>query len=291
MKEAKLIKEQIEILKSRNLQILCGNDKIKSFLQNNNYYRVTGYLYKYKMKNSENFTDEINFEKLLEIYKFDESLRSLISKILGVIEISFKTYIAYTIAINYGPLGYLYPENFYNQQSHADFLNIVRGLVNQRKNKKRIGHNIKKSGENLPIWVLVGILSFNNVHHLFENMLKVDRDEINKSFLREFIHPKIVSKWLFAFALLRNDCAHHERLYYEELPNIDIKTKVVKSELKNQNNTLFTYLLCACHLIYDKKIWIDFLEDLEAELNKYEQIDISKIGFPNNWKEILLEEF
>lgn len=291
MKREATITEQIKILKNRNLNIEDSQiDNVKNFLKNNNYYKVTGYLYKYKLPNSENFNDEITLEKLLQIYEFDESLRMILLKILGVVEVSFKTYIAYTLAINYGPLGYLNSNNFFSKTNHSDFLNIINGLVNQRKNKKRIQHNILKNGSYLPIWVLIDILSFNNIACLYENMLDIDRDEINKDFLKEHISPKIISKWLNQFAILRNDCAHHERIYYENLPNIDIKTKVVKSSLKNNNDNLFSYLLCLSHLVYSNEKWVDFIEDLESIINKYYLIDIEKIGFPTDWKLILLKE-
>ena len=296
MKEEKTFKEQIEILRNRKLQPLPQNlsedeEKIELFLKNNNYYRVTGYLYKYKIDGCEDFSEEICLDKLLQIYSFDESLRSLISKILGVIEVSFRTYIAYTLAISYGPLGYLDKNNFFDEDRHSKTMDIIKGIVNQRKNKKRIQHNIDINGEDLPIWVLIDILSFTNLYHIFDNMKKDDKKKISKDFLRNYISPQIIGKWLSAFSKLRNDCAHHERIYYEDLTNIDIKTPVVKSDLKNQNDNLFAYLLCACHLIYKEDIWLDFLIKLEEEINAYPLIDISKIGFPKDWLSILKEEF
>lgn len=163
-------------------------------------------------------------------------------------------------------------------------------MINQRKNKKRIKHNINKNGNKLPIWVLIDILSFNNIAYLYSNLLKEDKKEINQDFLREYIQPQIVSGWLKHFSLLRNDCAHQERIYYEEFPNINIKTKVVKCSLKNNNNNLFSYLLCASHLIYSYEKWSNFLDELEREVEKYYLIDVTKIGFPENWKDVLLNE-
>lgn len=92
MKNETTISQQVKILNSRNLTIPDDKvDEMKLFLSNNNYYKITGYLYKYKIPDSENFSTEISLEKLCHIYAFDESLRILLLKILGIIESSFKT--------------------------------------------------------------------------------------------------------------------------------------------------------------------------------------------------------
>lgn len=48
MKNETTIAQQVKILNSRNLTIPDDKvDEMKLFLSNNNYYKITGYLYKY----------------------------------------------------------------------------------------------------------------------------------------------------------------------------------------------------------------------------------------------------
>ena len=109
IKKPTTFKEQVQILKSRNLIIDDENMAI-SILQNINYYCLSAYLLTYKTKDG-----SYNWASIMDafrLYQFDQDLRNLILPMLENIEIAFRTHIAYLIAHKYGALGYQDCRNF-----------------------------------------------------------------------------------------------------------------------------------------------------------------------------------
>ncbi len=85
-KPATTYKQQIKILKSRNIII---NDEIfcEKILGQLNYYRLIAYMLPYKI--NDKLYKDVTFEKIYSIYEFDRKLRSLLlgslrrSRIIG----------------------------------------------------------------------------------------------------------------------------------------------------------------------------------------------------------------
>ena len=119
IKEAKSFKEQIEILKSRNI-IIENDDFAISILKRVNYYRLSAYMLTHK--NTDGNYNNISIEEVYDLYLFDKRLRNLILLMLENIEIAFRTHIAYLIAHKYGALGYKEPNNFRNASYHKGMI-------------------------------------------------------------------------------------------------------------------------------------------------------------------------
>ncbi len=140
IKPPKTFDEQIEILKSRGLMIE-DEEYAKFILSNVNYYRFTAYLLPFKNED-DTYKEGITFKKISLIYNFDRELRALLIEILSSIEISFRTYIAYTIAMNHGALGYLQRNNFKDEKYHKDFLFSLEKEKLNNSNKLFIKHHV-----------------------------------------------------------------------------------------------------------------------------------------------------
>ena len=80
-------------------------------------------------------------------------------------------------------------------------------------------------------------------------------------------------------------CAHYGRLYNEKLSKIP-KLYKEYSKAGISNDRLFGVLLCLKHILNNEH-WEYFVIELEALFEKYENINISTMGFPKNWKELL----
>ncbi|MBE5833371.1 MAG: hypothetical protein E7309_01870 [Butyrivibrio sp.] len=52
-------------------------------------------------------------------------------------------------------------------------------------------------------------------------------------------------------------------------------------------NRIFAVLLCISHIVDHDGHWDKLLDDIEDLIAKYSNIDISSMGFPKNWKELL----
>lgn len=203
---------------------------------------------------------------------------------LESIEISFRTYIAYTLAIKHGSNGYLYKQNFKNEKYFELFLNKLEDEKNNHKNKLFIKHHNDKYNGVLPIWVAVEIMSFGSLSKLYSNMLPQDTSYIKKELCN--INPTLVNSWLHSLTHLRNVCAHYGRIYNACFPPIKIKNSDKNSVVNDKQ--IFGYMLAIKYLISDKAVWNDSFIKLQALFSKYNTyIDLKLLGFPENWVSIL----
>lgn len=211
LKDPKSFNEQIEILKSRGL-IINDEEYAKFILSNVNYYRFTAYLLTYK-KEDDSYIKGTTFETIPGIYGFDREFRNLLTGILGSIEISFRTYIAYTLAMKYGTIGYLDRNNFMDIDFHKGFiLNLEKEKTNN-SNKLFIKHHDDKYDGKLPIWVATEIMTFGMLSKLYSNMLPQDKTYIKNNLCK--VNPALVDTWLQSLTHIRNQCAHYGRIYNE----------------------------------------------------------------------------
>lgn len=282
LKDPKSFDEQIEILKARGL-IIDNIDGAKFILSNINYYRFTAYLLPFKT-NDDKYNIGTSFKKIYEIYMFDKELRILLMNILGTIEISFRTYIAYALAIAYGTYGYTQSKNFINKGYHIDFLLRLEKEKSNNANKLFIKHHNDKYDGKLPIWVATEIMPFGMLSKLYSNLIPDEKSFIKKNLCKE--NPDLVDSWLQSLTHLRNQCAHYGRIYNELFPIVKVKNKDKKYELDTRR--IFIHILVMKYLIADEKIWTKFFICLQQLINEYkEYIDLKLMGFPENWIEIL----
>ena len=203
---------------------------------------------------------------------------------LESIEISFRTYIAYTLAIKHGSTGYLNKQCFKKEKYFESFIKKLEDEKNNHKNKLFIKHHNEKYNGILPIWVAVEIMSFGTLSKLYSNMLPQDTAYIKRELCK--VNPILVNSWLHSLTHLRNVCAHYGRIYNTYFPPIIVK----KSDRNNVINDrqVFTYILAIKHLIADKNIWNDYFIKLLALFYKYDNyVELDFLGFPENWGSIL----
>lgn len=72
MKEFKNIKEQIMLLRSRNL-IIENEEQVEKYLLNNNYYDVINQYSKFFMNEIDRYSVNVEFKKIKEVHNFDKA--------------------------------------------------------------------------------------------------------------------------------------------------------------------------------------------------------------------------
>lgn len=113
-KEFKSYQEQIEILKSRGLKFK-DETTAKEYLKRENYYNIINGYKDLFIKNNispEEFKENVYFEEIYSLYKFDRNLRNILMKKILIFENSFKSIIAYEFSNKYGYKNYLNSDNF-----------------------------------------------------------------------------------------------------------------------------------------------------------------------------------
>lgn len=285
VKAATTYKEQIEILKSKGL-VIDDENFASQVLKELNYYTFTGYLREFKIDEL-HYEQGTTFSKVYHIIEFDRKLRNIILFAIEPIELLIKSKTAYHLAHKYGPLGYLNANNFVSQKQQKMIINNFNKNVRKNKNLDYVTHHINKYDGKFPIWVAVNLFSFGMIANLYENLKDEDKIVISREFntgtneLMSYIHC-IVS--------LRNVVAHYMRLY---------NAKINKTPLKCVNNhqqyiiteKVFDTIYVMKFLSINKEDWNEnVVLKLENLFEKYEAyIDLKRIGFPHNWKELLIK--
>ena len=277
LKPPKTIEEQIIILKDRGI-IIDDHDLAKLFLLNNNYYRLMGYAYQFKIS-KESYEINTKFSTIVGIYNFDKSLRQIILPLLEDLEISFRTKLAYFMCHKNGNEFYLKENIFINPEWYSDFINTMEKCIKQSERELFIKHHLRKYDSRFPFWVLIEILSFSTISKFFKNINTADKNEFSRFYYR--YNSNILENWIHHFSIIRNICAHHGRLYNKTLFP---KLKILKEDNFIGTMKIFDSLFILNKLIVDKFIWSDFLKKLDYLVIKYkDDIDLKLIGFPDNY--------
>ncbi|MEJ8554630.1 Abi family protein [Tepidibacter sp. Z1-5] len=279
LKKARTYEEQISILKFKNLTI-DDEDYAKSVLKNIGYYKLSGY-YKFFYKDLENttkkeFIDGAKFEEIHNLYLFDKELRNLLFDIISSVEVSFKSYISYTIAHKYGV------EVWKDNRILPDNVRLfIRNELDRSKKNPIIRHHVDNYDGKYPVWVVMEILSFGTVSKIYAALSDEDKKYIAAFYYNH--KRQYIEKWMESITNLRNKCAHNERILGEVI-NIKMDQSMKKGY---RAGTLFIVILSLKKLVNDDIEWSFFIDRLIRIFDnyKFEYLDI--LGFCENWHEIL----
>jgi abortive infection bacteriophage resistance protein len=278
------IEEQIKNLKEIGL-IVADEEYAKKILNDISYFRlIKAYSLGFKEKNG-NYNSDVTFEQIVELYLFNANFRQITFAQIEKIEINCRCRISNYFAKTYGVLGYVDSNNFVDSEYHKTFLEDIEEEI-VRNSKAPFVRNFRENyeGGQLPIYALVEVFSFGTLSKFFKNMKNPDKKAVAKTFGIGYTY---LESWLESISYVRNICAHYGRLYNAKLSKTPILYKEY-SEAGIGNNRIFGILLCMKHILKDDSHWNLYVQDIENLIGKYEKVDIKTMGFPKNWKELLL---
>lgn len=237
-KEFKTIDEQIEILKLRNVLIEDYNIAYKILSKNNYYYLINGYknLFIDKTKNIEKYLNNTKIEEIYALYKFDKDIKIFFLKYLLLLESEIDTHIAYEFSKSYGHKNYLILDNFNNSRKIfiQKFINDINLEIEyQYKNSNKMITHYLDNYKYIPLWVLVRVLSFGKISKFYSLMKPKEQNEISRKYNLRIKEFKVM---LHNLTLIRNICAHDEKLYDIKMKNRIFNTIYHKKlQIKNKN--------------------------------------------------------
>ena len=175
-------------------------------------------------------------------------------------------------------------DNFVNVKYHQEFLKDVHEEI-RRNSKAPFVKNFRMNyaGGMLPIYALVEVFSFGTLSKFYKNMKNPDKKAIAKSFGIGYTY---LESGLESISYVRNICAHYGRLYNAKLSKTPMLYKEY-SEAGIGNNRIFGVLLCLKHILKNDNHWNMFVDKIEILFDKYENVDITTMGFKENWKALL----
>lgn len=282
LQPALTIEQQIANLK--DIGLVIKDDKFaQSFLNEVSYFRfIKAFSLGLKPKNG-NYNGNVTFEQLTELYLFNVNFRQLLFTQIERIEINLRCRVSNYFSVKYGALGYKDSANFINEKYHADFLKEIEQEVKRNKRLPFI-YNFKSNYVDIPFYALIEVFSFGSLSKFFKNMLSVDKKNIALIYGVEYTY---FESWIESIAYVRNICAHYGRLYNVKLTK---KPKLYKQYKQNHisNMLIFGVICCMKNIILNDIHWSNFVNKLDNLFKEYPLTKKELMGFPNNWKTLLV---
>lgn len=311
MKPFSSLDEQIDILKSRNLQIHDIEDA-KNYLLSNNYYNVVNLYSKVFLENSNRYIVGSTFAEIKALHILDTEIKSTILKYLIQAEKHFKSIFSYCFCdIHRDKYDYLKTES-YNPNSTLDIhrtLSTISNKINSfKKNptENAIKHYFNQH-HSVPLWVIINELTFGDVKYMY----KYSKDNIRLSVadhLSEYVAsntggdinnklaPNTVDIILHCVNELRNCCAHNNKLWdfktRDSIPYIPEIYAGVTAKNGTRSNFYSIFLSLQSLINPDEfKILNNTLRKrFRTTSKKIHSVDfntvLEKYGFPKNWHDI-----
>ncbi len=243
MKEFKTFNQQLTILRNRGM-IVPTDGRPKRFLEQENYYNViNGYKDLFLCKDThgnaitpETYLPNTHFNELKALFLFDRELRFLFLKYLLIFENSFKTVISYEFSQKYPKANsYLEIANYRNDDPKGVLkqISILTKTIHDNVGAQgAIKHYIEEHGS-VPLWVLVNYLTIGNLSYLYAALKDSEKNTIAKYYSDKYakqykpastlrISSKDMESALKIFNLVRNQCAHDERLFNSDYKDIRV---------------------------------------------------------------------
>lgn len=271
-------------------QGLIINDEARAlhYLKFIGHYRLRGYGWFFRDHTSgptwHCFQAGTTFDKVLEVYKFDRKLRTLVMDALERIEVAVRSVISDIASVSKGAHWFMDRSNF-----HAKFDVTLLKIRETLDSRSSTSHNFlehyysKYSRPELPpSWMLFELLSFGTVSVIYSNV----STNIRRDVAREFgLKADNMESWIRALSYLRNLCAHHSRIWNRAMtlrPKIDYlrEYEITASDRFYALASIIHYFLVK---IKGASKWASGLSEL---LGQYSIIDSEKMGFPRRWQEL-----
>ena len=289
MKEHKTFNQQLTILRNRGV-VVPTNGKPKRFLEQENYYNVVnGYKDLFLIKDSNNlpvepelYQEGTHFNELKALFLFDRELRILLLKYLLIFENSIKTTVAYEFSKKYPRKNaYLDIANFVDNDPKKVLqqISILTKTIHDKVDRTgAIKHYIEEHGE-VPLWVLVNFLTMGNIANFYNILTDRTKNIIAKFYTDKYrtqnkdntfrLSSADLSACLKVANLVRNICAHDERLYNVNLRNVRISQIANHFGIRRYDNKRFIVVILFLKIVLDKKDFQRLYKALRNLFNQY----------------------
>ncbi len=262
------------------------------------YYRLRGYcfhLYNNQIKQYRHGTD---FSEILRLYQFDTELSHLLFSMTSSIEVALRARLTDALLTHGDSLILYNPNYFSNKKLFWQNLGTLSSEI-ARSSDVFIQHNFQNHDGQIPIWAAVEVMSFGNLSKTIKN-LKTGSESAASKLIANYRHLspnghmvnpslQMFCSWIQSVSILRNMCAHNSRIYnrtistHLQIPAIDQPNPV------SRRNGLYQIVLAMKYLRPSDDIWKQFVIDLTALFNKYNNvIDMARINFPADWNSHLI---
>ena len=287
-KQAYTIEQQLSTLKSRGL-IFSDEKRAGEVLGRIGYFRLAGYWKLFEAdKINHTFKPNSHFEDIIKLYEFDSQLKVLVFAAIQRLEVACRAKMAYHFSLKFGPFWFMDEALFVRQSIYEKNLASLRDEVNRSYEDFIEEHFNKYDDPDIPpAWKTLEVASFGTLSKLFSNFADA---ESKKKVADDFDIPayKFLRSWLKNLTVIRNDCAHHSRLWNQRFPLSPMMARRMPkpwiTELPRVTNSIYPNLCCIAYWLNSVEPNNTFVTDVKALLAKYPNVDPAAMGFPRNWR-------
>jgi len=287
-KQSLTIAQQLEFLIQQGL-IVHDIEMATHVLSVIGYYRLSGYLLPFKLlhdnRSPRHFKPGTTFEKIWQLYQFDQELKLLVVDAIGKIEVAFRASITNEMTAEPNPFWYINKKYYKNVGSYQYLMKNIKKIINNHQ-EVFIEHYYNKyiSPKYPPVWMIMETLSFGSCSKLFSNLKQVShKKKICRMFKRA---PTLMDSWLETLVYVRNLCAHHARLWNRWLVTAPIIPKDAPNhlELTKSNRKFIAVIYIISELLKEVAPQFVWKETLIALFEKYESYPGTAMGFKVDWR-------
>lgn len=310
-KPFKTHEQLIELLSSRGIDFSAQDSKsfTKKKLQRIGYYNlINGYSTLFWAdETKEMYKPGTTINEIYNLYLFDQKLREIFLRNILPLETNIKSLIAYYFPQHHPESNYITYNNFdtFRKDANKNITSLIAEIQRQiagRATDPSISHYLKNYGY-IPLWVLNNILTLGSISKFYSLMQQQERQEISKTF---HLSDNELENLLTYISSIRNFCAHGNRLYCyrSKRPLFDTQLhksmgieKSEKGEYIYGKRDLFAVMI-SLKLTISKVEFRRLVKEIDIALrNLYSHTSVltetailQSIGFPTNWKQLLLQK-
>lgn len=282
-------KQQADLLIDERGMVADRSDLIRH-LQDVGYYRLSGYWHIHKKDDgTDKFWEGTTFECVWETYVFDRQFRLVVLDAVERVEVYMRTQLAYLLAEQTGPFGFLDPANLprLKQEQYGHFMGKCHNAYERTRGSELFAkHFHDKYGDKHdlpPYWMLVNLMDFGMVVTLYKgapvSVRKTIADDLGVS-------TKVLDSWLVTVNTVRNICAHHGRLWNRVIGNPPMIPRDGEwhEPFEVRNDKIFGTLTVLSYLlerVAPDTGWRDRLLGLVGSLSVHNQ---GRMGFASGWE-------
>lgn len=320
--------EQLALLRARGLDVGEHKSAVAA-LKRIGYYRLSGYLYPLRRElsadpddasiksRSDDFVDGASLAATLELHDFDRKLRSILFEALQVLEVGLAVHVGYSLGKRH-PTGHLTrdhldPSSCSRPASkpkpnvvdvHDEWLARFKSLLADSKGEDFVKHHQSKYNGQLPIWVATEIMDFGSLVRLYSLLDPKDRELIGHTLGLKKVCSTTLHAWLRSLNILRNHCAHNNRVWNRTFPYPPPKPSlvVIESKLHHINNIdeearqkLYHLAAFIAYLIVKVDPATNWPLRFRTEIKKFKPVNgmtpENTMGFPEGWSEFELWKY
>lgn len=250
------VRDQVQLLEQRGLDIDVPRAEAEAFLETVNYYRFTGYAIPF-LVNREKFHRGTKFSLIRDVYSFDRRLRHFLFDALEAVELTFRTFLAREIGCRYGPLGYLDTSIVNDFTEHAGFIGRVGAEFG--RSDEQCSRHFRDRYFAPPVWSVVETASFGTLVCFYRNLHIQDQNAVSTKY---GMRGDFLASYMQHAGVLRNLCAHHARIYdrrysylFNPLPQWKKAGGVNTGKLFYQCALAYRLLMPTAPVVFDRDHW------------------------------------